>query len=158
MLPWVVNYRSHPRRTALQLRSSSHSHSGFHPPAFGKNHPFLFFHLQEPILQSLCFQFHTWNGVGVPLHAFSRQLRPASAQNAKFTVVDPHSLQQFTKCSSRNSFVLYAFHFDGGVYPPQPNSRAARLGRRALQWPRRARSTQSYSLRDCSAVSCKMTN
>jgi hypothetical protein len=35
--------------------------------------------------------------------------------NADFPVVDPHSNQQLTKRSSRNSFVLKMIHFDGGV-------------------------------------------
>src|SRR5712691_2000427 len=34
-----------------------------------------------------------------------------------FTVVHPLSVQQFTKCSFRNSFVFKTIHFDGGVYP-----------------------------------------
>jgi len=39
-----------------------------------------------------------------------------------FTVVYPLSVQPFTKCSSRNSFVLKTIHFDGGVYPPPRRS------------------------------------
>jgi hypothetical protein len=60
MLPWVVNYRFHPRRTLPSLHSRNFS---------------------------------------------------------PFPVVDPHSIQQLTKCSSRNSFVLNSIHFDGGGTP-----------------------------------------
>src|SRR5260370_37702616 len=42
---------------------------------------------------------------------------PATSHVTKFPVVHPLSIQQVTKCFSRNSFVLNTFHFDGGVPP-----------------------------------------
>ena len=43
---------------------------------------------------------------------------PATSHVTKFPVVHPLSIQQVTKCFSRNSFVLKTIHFDGGcVYP-----------------------------------------
>src|SRR5467141_1807955 len=43
---------------------------------------------------------------------------PATSHVTKFPVVHPLSIQQVTKCFSRNFFVLKTIHFDGGgVYP-----------------------------------------
>jgi len=39
-------------------------------------------------------------------------------QVTKSPVAHPLSVQQRTKCPSRNSFLLITIHFDGGVYPP----------------------------------------
>src|SRR6267378_3856809 len=43
---------------------------------------------------------------------------PATSHVTKFPVVHPLSIQQVTKCFSRNSFVLKTIHFDGGCVPP----------------------------------------
>jgi hypothetical protein len=45
-----------------------------------------------------------------------------SCDSSPFPVVDPHSIQQLTKCSSRNSFVLNSIHLmEGGIPPLQGN-------------------------------------
>jgi hypothetical protein len=52
---------------------------------------------------------------------------PATSQVTKSPVVHPLSIQQVTKCFSRNSFALKTIHFDGGCVPragsaPRPSS------------------------------------
>jgi len=42
-----------------------------------------------------------------------RSLLPATSQVTKSPVVHPLSIEQVTKCFSRNSFVLKTIHFDG---------------------------------------------
>src|SRR6267143_4501531 len=42
---------------------------------------------------------------------------PATSHVTKFPVVHPLSIQQVTKCFSRNFFVLKTIHFDGGCIP-----------------------------------------
>src|SRR5260370_4362341 len=46
----------------------------------------------------------------------SRRSFHLSSHLSLFTVVHPLSVQQLTKCSSRNSFSFKTIHFDGGVY------------------------------------------
>src|SRR5258708_1983563 len=46
----------------------------------------------------------------------SRRSFHLSSHLSLFTVVHPLSVQQLTKCSSRNSFVFKTIHFDGGMY------------------------------------------
>src|SRR5882672_9493467 len=54
------------------------------------------------------------------LPTFNLQLFTSSSSSFKlspFTVVHPLSVQLFTKCSSRNSFIFKTIHFDGGCTP-----------------------------------------
>src|SRR6266404_1613195 len=44
-------------------------------------------------------------------------------QTFSFTVVHPLSVQLFTKCSSRNSFIFKTIHFDGGGCTPPPRGK-----------------------------------
>jgi hypothetical protein len=53
-----------------------------------------------------------------PDHSAPCSPLPATSHVTKFPVVHPLSIQQVTKCFSRNSFVLKTIHFDGGCVPP----------------------------------------
>ena len=52
-----------------------------------------------------------------PDRSAPRSRHSSFSPGTKPPVVHPLSIQQVTKCSSRNPFALKAIHFDGGVYP-----------------------------------------
>jgi hypothetical protein len=120
VLASVVNYRSHPRQSHLlpPVRPTPLFPS---PPLT----PLL------PISYSPCYRTATpqpfchqsltrsfpHDGGCTPLSSFLYVLAPSNPQKPKFPVVDPHSIQQLTKCSSRNPFLSKNIHFDGGCTP-----------------------------------------
>jgi hypothetical protein len=120
-----VNYRSHPRPP--QLFRPVRPTPLFPSPPLSPLLPApysLTYTTATPHL--LCNQFvtHSFHHDGgcTPLFQLRTAHPPSNAQKPKFPVVDPHSAQQLTKCSSRNPFLLMTFHFDGGGVPPSLTS------------------------------------
>jgi hypothetical protein len=156
MLSWVVNHRFHPRRTALRLRNSSHSHFGSHLPRISnKIAPFLPCTCGNAFCNPLVFKLmQEWVGVYSP-PSFSIEVRahdscgdpdrietlthfdvqtclaaspllPSPPLSLLFP--SPYSPSYTTAIAQLicNQFVTHTFHHDGGTPPSHPPSTCGR--------------------------------
>jgi hypothetical protein len=129
MLAYVVNYRSHPRQPDLfrTVRPTPLFPSSPVSPLLPISYSYTYTTAtHQPLwIQSLTRSFHHDGEVYplLPLRLALKKLKgplhpPSIAQEPQFTGADPHSIQQLTKCSSRNPFLLITIHFHGGGYTP----------------------------------------